>query len=60
MFALFLFLTCAWGATLLRRRDLAHKIHALMGLLVLCKTLTLLAQVRPLGVGAVWAGRGVG
>ncbi|KIZ03372.1 hypothetical protein MNEG_4587 [Monoraphidium neglectum] len=44
MFGLFLALTAAWTAVLVLRRECAHRIHLLMGALVLFKTLTLMAQ----------------
>ena len=46
MFALFSFLTAVWFGLIVKRRDSTHRIHWLMGALVLCKALTLLAQVR--------------
>lgn len=46
MFGLFLFLTLAWCVVMVVRRDSVHRIHFLMGGLVLFKTLTLMAQVR--------------
>jgi hypothetical protein len=51
MFGLFLALTAAWTAVLVLRRECAHRIHLLMGALVLFKTLTLMAQVTGEGRG---------
>lgn len=51
MFALFAALTVAWAVLLVRRRDVAHRIHLLMFALVLLKSLTLMAQV-----GFAWGG----
>ncbi|KAI8470208.1 MAG: G protein-coupled seven transmembrane receptor [Monoraphidium minutum] len=44
MFALFAGLTAAWCAVLAAKRPFVHKIHLLMGGLLMFKTLTLLAQ----------------
>ena len=44
MFVLFAVVASLWGALLLRQRAHAHRLHALMGVLVLFKALTLLSQ----------------
>jgi hypothetical protein len=60
MFGLFSGLTAAWLTLLVRRRAIAHRIHWLMGVLVLLKALTLLTQVGGAGgwVGALGADEG--
>ena len=54
MFALFSGLTAAWFAVLARSRDAVQRVHQVMAALVVCKTVTLLAQAR--GCGGAWGG----